>query len=368
LSNLTLEAAASALPMAETGRLLIQRLCQDNPDAPFALLYLVAGDRGRLSSSVGVDPSLAPAFVDCGQDDFWSIARVLAGEDLVSIDHDQTINLPGGLWPEQARQHVAMALYAGGPSGPPIGVLIVGVNSRLRLDENYRDFLRLVRVQLSSSLSAVRGLEREATAAKTREVLLTELQHRSRNLLAIVQAISNRTAATSASVETFQSAFQPRLAALARAEEFLTRAIELPPLRGLVALELDILSQADRARVTIGGPDVSLARNEAQLILAALHELTTNALKYGALKDPGGGLEIAWAIEPQSKLVRLDWRETLRSPATIATRQGFGRRLIEDALPSHLQARTEFKLLPAGLRCSIEIPIARDPSVGALSV
>jgi two-component sensor histidine kinase len=127
-----------------------------------------------------------------------------------------------------------------------------------------------------------------------------------------------------------------------------------------VAVELYILSEADRARVKVLGPDVAIARNEAQLVLAALHELVTNAFKHGALKDPDGRLDIGWTIEPQSNLVRLDWKETLQSPLKVAARRGFGRSLIEQALPSQLQGKTEFKLSASGLRCSIEIPITGE--------
>jgi two-component system CheB/CheR fusion protein len=123
---------------------------------------------------------------------------------------------------------------------------------------------------------------------------------------------------------------------------------------------LDILSEADRVRVTVDGPDVSIDRNTAQLVLAALHELSTNALKHGALKDPNGGLDINWTIQPQSSLVCLDWKEKLPSPIRVSKRRGFGRWLIEQALPSQLHAKTEFKLPASGLRCLIEIPIASE--------
>jgi two-component sensor histidine kinase len=365
LSNLTLKAASSAQPMEKTARLLIEQVCQGNPDVPFALFYLAVGDGAKLSFSVGVDISLAPASVDRGQDDFWSIGRVLAGEDLISVDHDARTNLPGGVWPEPSRQHVAMTLRDRIPSSPLIGVLVVGVNSRLRLDENYLEFLTLVRVQISGFLGAIRRLEREAATANTNEVLVSELQHRSRNLLAIVQSISNRTARTSASLEAYQSAFVDRLAALARTQDLLTKITGVAPLRSLVALELDILSEADRVRATVSGPDVSIDRNTAQLVLAALHELATNALKHGAFKDPDGRLDINWTMQPQSSFVHLDWNERHKSPVRVSKRQGFGRRLIEEALPSQLQAKTEFRLSTSGLRCSMEIPIASEQPADA---
>jgi two-component sensor histidine kinase len=109
-------------------------------------------------------------------------------------------------------------------------------------------------------------------------------------------------------------------------------------------------------------PDVSIPRNEAQLVLAALYELATNAFKHGAFKDPDGRLDITWTIEPRSNLVQFDWKETLQSPVEISARRGFGRSLLEEALPSQLHTSTEFKLSPLGLRCLIKIPIASERS------
>jgi two-component sensor histidine kinase len=365
LLNLTLRAASATLPRKETEHLLVELLCKDNPDIPFALLYAMAGDCAKLSVSVGIDAIRTPDSVCRREDDFWSIGRVLAGEDLVSADHPPAADLPGGVWPERTRQHVALALRASDPSEPLIGVLVVGANSRLRLDERYLDFLRLVGVRIAASLGAIVNLERQAAAAKTNEMLLLELQHRSRNLLALVQAISNQTARSSSSVEAFQGAFPNRLAALGRAQDFLSRTGDFSPLRKLVAVELDILSEADRARVTVDGPHVWLPRHAAQLVLLALHELTTNAIRHGVLSRSRGGLSIAWTALPESGLVRLDWKETFESPQRLkaSARRGFGRSLIEQALPSQLRTKTEFKLSRSGLRCTIEIP-AESASAG----
>jgi hypothetical protein len=94
LSNLTLKAASATLPMKQTAHLLIELLCKDNPDAPFALLYEVASDRAKLSAAVGIDAARAPDFVHRGEGDFWSIGRVLEGEDLVSADHPRRSIFP----------------------------------------------------------------------------------------------------------------------------------------------------------------------------------------------------------------------------------------------------------------------------------
>jgi two-component system CheB/CheR fusion protein len=94
------------------------------------------------------------------------------------------------------------------------------------------------------------------------------------------------------------------------------------------------------------------------LVLAALHELATNALKHGAFKHEDGKLSVAWTVQPETGAVRLDWKEAWSSPVKVSARRGFGRSLIEQALPSQLGAKTKFELTPSGLGCSIEIPAA----------
>src|SRR5262249_49169580 len=155
---------------------------------------------------------------------------------------------------------------------------------RLRLDEPYLDYLRLVAAHFTGSISALRSMEEEKRAARAREVLISELQHRTRNLLAVVRYISERTRSTSSSLEDYATEFNGRLGALSRAQGVLSRETDEAILLGeLVQMELDGVAALDRARVEVNGPAIVLPRDSVQLLSLALHELLTNSLKHGAL-------------------------------------------------------------------------------------
>jgi two-component sensor histidine kinase len=114
--------------------------------------------------------------------------------------------------------------------------------------------------------------------------------------------------------------------------------------------------------VEIGGPDVELAPNAAQALALALHELATNAVKYGALRQRSGTLKVMWDLREndRGRLVQLEWRETgLSLPTDAPVRRGYGRELIERALPYQLDAVTNFEIAADGVRCSVELPLGR---------
>jgi two-component sensor histidine kinase len=341
------------------GCALVKLLQHDNPDVPFVILYSVAGDSANLSLCVGIEASLAPQSVTRGENDLWAIGRALTGESLVAVDHPPGRPLPGGGWPEPACQHVAMALPGSISSGPPLGVLVIGANPRLRLNDNYLDFLRLVRMQVAGCLAAIGSVEREVATAKVNELLVHELQHRSRNLISVIQAISAQTMKTSSSLKVFQRSFENRLAALGRAQGLLARSGDHVPLEQLIALELDILNETDRTRVFVEGSQVLLPRDAAQLISLALHELMTNAIKHGALKEPSGSLRLSWATDADCRELRLVWEERLHMHQQFRKERvprGFGRTLIEQALPARLGGRTELVFQPTGVRCTLMLP------------
>ncbi|MCA1941780.1 MAG: sensor histidine kinase, partial [Caenispirillum bisanense] len=112
-----------------------------------------------------------------------------------------------------------------------------------------------------------------------------------------------------------------------------------------------------------GGPDVPLRKRAVQTLSLALHELATNARKHGALSGPAGRLDVHWRIHDTvagEHRLELDWTESgvaLPAPAPAGIRRGYGRRLIERALPYSLGARTEFTLDERGLRCRIDLPL-----------
>lgn len=199
--------------------------------------------------------------------------------------------------------------------------------------------------------------EKEAT--RHQAMLLAELQHRTRNLLGVVRSIARRTAETSEDVEGFLTHFDGRLSAIARTQTALSRNHEISA--GLDALILEeFLAAAGADQVTLEGPELQLSGKIAESITLAMHELVTNALKYGALTTPQGHVYVSWALRERDgrTLLALNWRETGVGVIDVRPRRmGFGRRLLEKALPYELGAATTLRFAPGGVRASIEVPL-----------
>ncbi|WP_127145467.1 PAS domain S-box protein [Pelagibacterium montanilacus] len=193
---------------------------------------------------------------------------------------------------------------------------------------------------------------------ENQELLVAELQHRTRNLLGIVRGILAETAGEPELAE-FRRSFDKRLGALSRVQGLLSRQDDrFVTLRELVALELQAVS-ADWEQVELTGPDFPLSERGLQTLVLAIHELCTNAYKYGALSRPGGRLSVVWDLRADADRERLviAWTEAFAKPVVLSGRSGFGRQLIEEALPYQLGATTRFELEPEGLSCTIEIPL-----------
>jgi PAS domain S-box-containing protein len=201
------------------------------------------------------------------------------------------------------------------------------------------------------------------------QVLVAELQHRTRNLLGVTRAMAEATMRRSASIAEFRPRFRDRLAALSRVQGLLSRLAEGDRISfdALIRDQLSALGWQpdDAGRVVLAGPDgVGLRSRTVQTLAMALHELATNALKYGALRQPAGRLRVAWRLEAtepgEETWLHVDWTETgvVMPPADARPRGGGqGRELIERALPYQLGARTRFLLGADGVRCSIALPV-----------
>jgi two-component system CheB/CheR fusion protein len=184
-------------------------------------------------------------------------------------------------------------------------------------------------------------------------ILIGELQHRTRNLLALVQALAHQTLREGAPLE----AFTTRLAALSRAQSLVGGSLdERIDLGDIVRLELHAIG-APEAKVSTVGPPVALSFEQVQTLALALHELATNALKYGALKDNAGRLDISWQVrtEGSSRTLVLDWRESGVPNLQKPSRSGFGTELIEKALRFTLRAKSELTFRSDGVSCHIEV-------------
>lgn len=194
-------------------------------------------------------------------------------------------------------------------------------------------------------------------AEEHQRVLLAEVLHRTRNLLAVVQSVAVQTVGRGGSVE----AFSIRLAALGRVQNLISQSTtDEIDLRDVVRLELEAHGGGLNDNVTIGGPSVALSVELVQTLALALHELATNAVKYGALKERNGQLDVTWTVETDRQgdpLLRLAWRESGVVMPADTSRQGYGRKLIEGSLAFTLRATTEFDFGPDGVFCRIELPL-----------
>jgi PAS domain S-box-containing protein len=200
------------------------------------------------------------------------------------------------------------------------------------------------------------------------KVLLAEMQHRTRNTLAVVQSIANRTIRSSETLDEFRDEFESRLAALSRVQVLVAHGSQQADLRSIIEAELHGLGSEDyRSRTDIDGPEVLLGSVAAQSFALALHELVTNAVKYGALRQPGATLSIKWAFEDRNgeTFVILHWRETgVTMTPNHPARKGFGTELIERVLPYQLDAETSLRFEDDGVKCSIRMPASALYEVG----
>jgi two-component sensor histidine kinase len=184
-------------------------------------------------------------------------------------------------------------------------------------------------------VSGLLGVSSEITALKQSErrnaLLARELAHRAKNLLAVVHAIASETGRTAASVADFNARFTARVQALARLQDLAMGVSGAgAPLRELVRSQLEPFVDPASERVRIDGPDVRLTAEAGNSLTMALHELATNAAKYGALSNAQGQVAIRWAREDEgpAQRFRLEWRESGGPPVVEPQRRGFGRKVL----------------------------------------
>ncbi|HEY6815012.1 MAG TPA: PAS domain S-box protein, partial [Croceibacterium sp.] len=206
--------------------------------------------------------------------------------------------------------------------------------------------------------------ERRAGEERQR-VLLGELQHRVRNILSVVRSVFSRTLQGEGSLEDMAEHFQGRLDALARTQVVVTQNPHgTADLENLVREELLSVAARDGLQLSLDGPEVELSGEAAEALGLAVHELTTNSLKYGALRFPGARLTIRWSLDNvdysgPARLVFMWEEQGVPAMPVNPVREGFGTELITRALPYRLGAKTGFELRPGGIRCTIDLPLPK---------
>jgi two-component sensor histidine kinase len=193
-------------------------------------------------------------------------------------------------------------------------------------------------------------------------LLLRELTHRSKNLLAVIQAMGRQTARHAGSIDAFLNQFGARLQALAASHDILVRESWYgASLNELVRSQLAAYSDSKDGRIEIEGPAVALKPEAAQNLGLALHELALNAAKFGALSVPNGRISIRWDRQGNTDggAIVFDWQEHLGPKVKPRRKKGFGSMVIEKNLARALDADVTMDFEADGLRCRIVIPASQ---------
>ena len=205
-----------------------------------------------------------------------------------------------------------------------------------------------------------------AEAAKNRKqaeneirLLMREVAHRAKNQLTVVSSMAKQTARHARSLPTFLDSFQKRLYGLARSTDLLiaggAAGVEL---RELISVQVEPFRPEDPKRLELKGPTFRLANQAAQTIGLAIHELATNASKYGAFSTNTGSIHVSWKVEGETLI--FVWQEHVhRVRRRPVTRRGFGTEIIERMLGGTFDAEIERNFHPKGLECIFRIPVAR---------
>src|SRR6187401_365409 len=207
----------------------------------------------------------------------------------------------------------------------------------------------------------VRGMEAAAERPDEQQGLLVrELHHRVKNTLATVQAIMGSTARSVDNIEDFKTAIFGRIQSLAKTHLLLADDVKAVDFADILRSELDAFDSGIGGRITLQGPEVALTSQIAVSLGMAVHELTTNAAKHGALSVYGGKVEVTWSvtIDATRRTLKFDWVESGGPPVKEPAREGFGSRLLDFVLPGQIQARTRIEYAPQGVRvhCSVPLP------------
>ena len=216
---------------------------------------------------------------------------------------------------------------------------------------------RMVRLK-----GVMRDITERKRAEQRQDMLAAELDHRVKNVLSRVAVAAMYTRQGSRSMDEFVRALDGRIQSMAAAHSLLSES----RWHGVGLTDLvrhQLAPYANDANAAVSGPDVMLSAAETQALAMVIHELITNAAKYGALSTPSGSVSLDWDQMPGADgapRLLMTWRETGGPPIATPSRSGYGTGLIRDLIPHELGGKVELELAPTGVTCRIEIPLRRE--------
>ena len=222
----------------------------------------------------------------------------------------------------------------------------------------------VIEIATVSQALAQASTDRRAAENEIR-FLMREVAHRSKNQLTVVSSIAKQTARHARTFAAFQDSFQKRVQGLARSTDLLIAGgVAGVELRALVDAQIEPFRPSDAARIEISGAPFRLSHQAAQTLGLALHELSTNAAKYGAFAWPDGRLCVSW--RRVGDRLEFLWRETVPRVRRRGDTRGFGTEVIERMLGGALEAEISRVLHADGLECRVSMPLARlEPDIAA---
>ncbi|MBT2245032.1 MULTISPECIES: sensor histidine kinase [Sphingobium] len=310
---------------------------------------------------------------------------ILWGPDLLQIYNDGYADLmvdkhPWGLgianpicWPEV--WHINEPIYARVFAGETVTIenglyplVRRGVRQDIWLSLTYSPVLDTDGTVAGVLVTIVETTRRVLAEAALEErsqqlnMVVAELQHRVRNILTVVRSIFSRTVETGTDFEEIAGHFRGRLDALARVQVIVTQSADgTADFENLLRDELVSVGVQEGPNLEIIGQDVQMPAEIFETMGLAVHELTTNAVKYGAFRTETGKLTVTWQIESggdATPMLSFLWKEEGVPAVGLAPRhEGFGRELIEEAIPYRLGGSACLEFLPGGIQCSIKVPL-----------
>lgn len=200
-------------------------------------------------------------------------------------------------------------------------------------------------------------LEWLTSQASIRNSLTRELNHRVKNTLANVLSIAALTRRRSTGIDDFTESLTSRIRALSATHDLLSQSDwGNAALGDIVSSELAPYLDGHESHVAMSGPPIKLAPNDAMSLGLAIHELATNAAKYGALSTMGGRIHVEWKLLSHD-LAEIRWREEGGPPVQEPTKRGFGRDLIEKIVAHELKSEVDLKFNPGGVECRLKVPV-----------